>query len=199
MGSFNERPGPPYAAPMTFEAFLAFLDERPDGERWELIDGEPVLNASPAQIHQLIAYNLVAALMRAKEATGAAWLPSFGLVTKLRRPGNAYWPDVLVAEESVASARNFLETALLVAEVWSKSNRLARRRQKLEGYLSLPHCGHVVTLVQDEMLAIRHDRAGDGWAEHEVRGPDGVLDLPALAVSFPLAGLYRYTPLEPRR
>lgn len=199
MGSFHERPDPPYATPMTFAAYLAFLDERPNGERWELIDGEPVLSPALTQIHQLIASNCAVALMRSKESTGAAWLPSIGLVTKLRRPGNAYWPDVLVAEESVASASNYLETALLVAEIWSKSNLAGRRRQKLEGYLSLPHCGHVVAVVQHEMLAVRHDRTEDGWAEHEVRGPDGVLELPGLAVSFPLGELCRYTPLDPRR
>ena len=33
--------------PMTVEEFYAFTDTRPDNEKWELIDGEPILNASP--------------------------------------------------------------------------------------------------------------------------------------------------------
>ena len=36
--------------PMTVEEFYAFTDTRPDEEKWELIDGEPILNASPQPI-----------------------------------------------------------------------------------------------------------------------------------------------------
>ena len=35
--------------PMTVEEFYAFTDTRPDDEKWELIDGEPILNASPVR------------------------------------------------------------------------------------------------------------------------------------------------------
>ena len=35
--------------PMTVGEFYAFTDTRPDEEKWELIDGEPILNASPHQ------------------------------------------------------------------------------------------------------------------------------------------------------
>ena len=35
--------------PMTVEEYFAFTDTRPDNEKWELIDGEPILTASPSQ------------------------------------------------------------------------------------------------------------------------------------------------------
>ena len=38
--------------PMTVEEFYAFTDARPDEGKWELIDGEPVLNVSPSPVHQ---------------------------------------------------------------------------------------------------------------------------------------------------
>lgn len=38
---------------MTVEEFLAYMEARPDGERWELIEGVAVMNASPTQWHQL--------------------------------------------------------------------------------------------------------------------------------------------------
>jgi hypothetical protein len=40
---------------MTIREFLAFTGTRPDEERWELIEGVPVLNASPIDYHQAIA------------------------------------------------------------------------------------------------------------------------------------------------
>ena len=38
--------------PMTVEEYFAFTETRPDNEKWELIDGEPILNASPSRLHQ---------------------------------------------------------------------------------------------------------------------------------------------------
>lgn len=38
-------------AGLTIEEFLAFTRKRPDGERWELIEGQPVLNPSPVTLH----------------------------------------------------------------------------------------------------------------------------------------------------
>jgi hypothetical protein len=37
---------------MTAEEFYAFTDTLSDDEKWELIEGEPILNASPSQTHQ---------------------------------------------------------------------------------------------------------------------------------------------------
>ena len=45
--------------PMTVEEYFAFTDTRPDNEKWELIDGEPILNAPPSRLHQIILDNLV--------------------------------------------------------------------------------------------------------------------------------------------
>ena len=66
--------------PMTVEEYFAFTDTRPDNEKWELIDGEPILNASPSNLHQAIAFDLTVLLgtfqhRRAQswEATPGAW------------------------------------------------------------------------------------------------------------------------------
>lgn len=45
--------------PMTVEEFYTFTDARPDEEKWELIDGEPILNAAPSYHHQRILGNLL--------------------------------------------------------------------------------------------------------------------------------------------
>jgi len=59
--------------PMTVGEFLAFTDTRPDDEKWELIDGEPVLNAKPSRLHQ-------------HRWTNLAYL--FGQLERQRRPGS---------------------------------------------------------------------------------------------------------------
>ena len=47
---------------MRAEEFFAFTATRPDDEKWELIEGEPVLNASASFLHQIIASNLIVSL-----------------------------------------------------------------------------------------------------------------------------------------
>ena len=48
--------------PMRVEEFYAFTDTRPDEEKWELIDGEPLLNPTPSYLHQKIVRNLIVLL-----------------------------------------------------------------------------------------------------------------------------------------
>jgi Uma2 family endonuclease len=53
--------------PMTVDEFYEFTDRRPDEEKWELIDGEPILNAAPSPLHQWMVKNVLFCL----DATGA--------------------------------------------------------------------------------------------------------------------------------
>ena len=50
--------------------FLGFLESRPDGERWELVGGMPIMMTPPKIAHQRIGSNLERALNTAIEATG---------------------------------------------------------------------------------------------------------------------------------
>jgi Uma2 family endonuclease len=52
--------------PMTLEEYFAFTDTRPDNEKWELIDGEPILHAPPSGTHHRILKNLVYLLAAAE-------------------------------------------------------------------------------------------------------------------------------------
>ena len=58
--------------PMRVEEFYAFTDTRPDEEKWELIDGEPLLNPTPSYLHQKIVRNLLVLLDAAARRRAAA-------------------------------------------------------------------------------------------------------------------------------
>jgi Uma2 family endonuclease len=80
---------------MAVEEFYAFTDTRPDEEKWELIEGEPILNAARSPMHQLIIRNVVVALTIRERELKALWmvLPRLGVrVSDTSRPE----PDVLV-------------------------------------------------------------------------------------------------------
>jgi hypothetical protein len=54
------------ATPMTVATFLEWANRRPEGERWDLIEGEPVPTRGPAPKHAMAAETL-------RHAAKAAW------------------------------------------------------------------------------------------------------------------------------
>jgi Uma2 family endonuclease len=75
--------------PMTVDEFYAFTDTRPDGEKWELIEGEPVLNASPSRLHQRVAGNVFFALATRLREIGAPWEASMPIGVRISKKGSA--------------------------------------------------------------------------------------------------------------
>ncbi len=180
-------------APMTFDAFLALLEERPDGERWELVEGSPVMNPTPVDVHQLIVANLITILMRHAEDTSANWLPLPGHSVPI--PGspviNAPIPDVLVRGAVQWDA--YTADPLVVFEVLSKSNRRADRLWRAKCYEAVPSIGAYVTVSQVAPRCEVYDRDG-GWRPSLVEGLGASIPLPTLGVVLPLARIYRHTP-----
>jgi Uma2 family endonuclease len=179
---------------LTIEEFLAFTATRPQEERWELIEGVPVLNPSPIQIHQLVAINISSLLMRHKEATGATWLPLLGVGTEVpASPNSLPQPDVYVQEGAVVDS-HVTSDALVIFEILSRSNTRSDREWRRKVYASVPNCQHYVTVSLRRAQVIAYDRAA-AWAERRISGLSGVLNLAALDLSVSLADIYRYTPL----
>ena len=189
----NAIPKLPPEQQMTIEEFLAFCAERPDGERWELIEGVAIMNASPVQLHQVVAGNLLAFLLAEKRNRGATWMPLLGVGTRVPvSPNSLPQPDVYVQAGEVLDSPT-TDDALVVFEVLSRSNTKADQEWRRRVYASIPNCQHYVTLSVKRSEAVRYDRAG-GWQGVEVSRPDEVLELPALGLRMPLAEIYRFTP-----
>ncbi len=183
--------------PMTVEEFYAFTDTRPDNEKWELIDGEPILNASPSPIHQWIVKNLVVALTLQERAAKAPWaiLPGLGVrVSRTNRPE----PDVLIIPHG-ASSQDPLERdtseVIVALEVLSPSTAERDQRWKRTAYASLPSLTHYVVIAQDAVDVVVFARDA-GFAERHLRSLGESLELSALGISLPLSEIYRDTGLE---
>ena len=181
--------------PMTVEEFYAFTDNRPDDEKWELIDGEPVLNASPSRFHQRIMKNLVVALGSREQAAGATWemLPGLGvLVSDTSRPE----PDVLILPNSpsVDLTRRDRDDVIVAFEIMSPSTASRDLKWKRSAYTSLPSLTHYVIVAQDAVEVVVFAR-DSGFAEQRMNSLDDVLTFPALGVSLPLCEIYRNTGL----
>ena len=180
---------------MTVEEFLAFLESRPDGEKWELIEGVAVLSPSPTEWHQIICANLIHVLMTHKIEAGASWLPMPGVGMRVPVSLKSLpQPDVFVKEGAAADS-HVTDDAVVIFEVLSRSNSRKDRAWRKRVYGSVLNCQHYVTIATKRAEIIRHDRAG-GWQEMTLTGLFETLDLPAIGAPIPLRDIYRFTPIE---
>ena len=179
---------------MTIKEFLAFTDTRPKGERWELIEGVPVMSPSPTDYHQVVVTNVVTFLLRAKVGQGASWFPMIGTGTKVPASKRSLpQPDVMVKEHP-PTGTPASDDALVLFEVLSPSNTKADQAWRRKVYASVPNCEHYVTVSLKTVEVIAYDRA-NRWKGRSLTSLAGSLALPALGLSIPLADIYRWTPL----
>jgi Uma2 family endonuclease len=187
--------GPWNRGPMTVEEFYAFTDTRPDEEKWELIGGEPVLNAAPSLLHQWIVRNIVFALMTWEREIKPPWavVSDLGVrVSEKDRPE----PDVLVfpCKHHHPNGRRDLNDVLVVFEVLSPSTEKRDLGWKRKAYPSLPSLTHYIVISQDavDVIAFARDDAFEG---RRFRSLNDKIELPSLGISLPVAEIYRDTGL----
>ena len=179
---------------MTVEEYLAFTETRPQEERWELIEGVPVLSPSPVEFHQVIASNIVTFLMNEKRRTGATWLPMIGVGTRVPiSPRSLPQPDVFV-KSGPATDQPETNDAVVIFEVLSRSNNKRDQAWRRRVYASVPNCQHYVTVSMKAAEVTVFDLT-TGWIERPVKGLGADMELPAIGVTMPLADVYCYTPL----
>ncbi|MBV9075960.1 MAG: Uma2 family endonuclease [Methylobacteriaceae bacterium] len=193
----------------TGTAFRTFADERPEHERWELIDGRPVMQASASLRHQIIAGNAVRLMNAALERGGSGLIAieSFMVDIAEASPGQMYVPDVLVVEPDEAEGQeNATSVPLAVVEIVSPSDRrrlprsdLRRVEVKLHHYRALTSCRTILLIEQDRVEIVAHLRSADGWTEQRFNDPDEPLSIPALGLACTVGDFYARTPLGQRR
>ena len=172
------------------EDFLAFTDSRPDGEKWELIDGTPVMSPSANQRHQTIVRNLVFRLAVVENLTRPTWQVIPGMGVKVS-PKSAPVPDVMIRPRDLLSG-SISEDMIVAFEILSPSTADHDLRWKRRAYTSLPTLQHYVIIAQDDVDVIVYDRAS-GFAERRLDALDMSLELASLGLSLPLRDIYENT------
>jgi Uma2 family endonuclease len=183
--------------PMTAEEFFAFTATRPDDEKWELIEGEPVRNEPSNYLHQKVLVNALVALMgierQQKQRGVRAWeaLPSFGVRLS---PNNVAVPDVMIRPFDKLDGVE-CDDMIVAFEILSPSTADRDLRWKRKAYAELASVRHYVVIAQDAVEVVAYDRK-TGFAERRLERIDASLDLPALSISVPLAEIYLDCGLE---
>ncbi len=184
---------------LTMEQFHAFRDTRPKEEKWELIDGVPMMMPPPTLMHQRIAGNLDRLINTHLEKVKPSWRSDreVGVWLKGDEKYNPE-PDVTVIDAAIALGQIYVERFYFVAEILSESDKPAVLEAKLGYYQTHEHNHCVLFVRQDRIGAEQHDRRADGtWQARTLTQPEAELAFPAVGVIGRLGDLYRFTPLDP--
>ncbi|MCC0805275.1 Uma2 family endonuclease [Methylobacterium sp. W2] len=178
---------------MTVSEFRPWAEPRPDEERWELIDGIPLLMSPPSARHQRIVSNLIRRLDEFAEGWGCNALPGLGVLSAAV-DDFAPIPDIVVTCGPLGPD-GYASDTLLVAEVLSPSTMSLDRGRKTDFYRSVPSLRTFLIVSQDEVRveAWRRTEAGSWTVEALYR--DDSLVLPELGGAVPVGALYTGLPL----
>jgi Uma2 family endonuclease len=189
----------PLSGTMDVDEFMAFMETRPKGEHWDLIEGVAVMMAPAGYLHQLVASNFRDLLNSALRAKGLD-LYAFGDVG-VRSPGLLNFqpiPDVVVASRFVDEDYYYSDCFQLAAEVLSPSNTRTEIDLKTRRYREAPSNLYAVVIdPKNHMVEIY--AKNQKWAPVVLELPGEVIEMPEFGLRCVVADLYVGTPLDPRR
>src|SRR5215475_8975994 len=181
-------------SPLSIEAFRAWSETRPDEERWELIDGVPMMMTPPTKAHQRIASNLERLLNDAlvSAAPGRAAYQRVGLNLGPVVENYDPEPDVVVIDVEEGSDERYADRFYLIAEVVSASDR-PTIEGKREIYKRHEACNCMLTIRQDRHEVRVDLRSGNSWTTQILTRPADELVLAEFGLRCAVADLYRGT------
>jgi Uma2 family endonuclease len=188
---------------MSGEAFRAFQARRPDHERWELIEGVPMMMTPPTIAHNRIAGNLERllndALARHDPSRMANQRPGIELGA-----GGDYKPepDVGVIDAEYEAGQRFVERTYLLAEIVSSTDDFLVPgtnepwiEVKRRIYMAHEPCEAVLIIEQDRIEARVDVKTAASWQSERLVEADAELILPSFGLRCSLGDLYEGTPL----
>lgn len=174
---------------MTIDAFQAFTVDRPKWEKWELIDGEAIVQAAPAKRHQLIVTNLLLEIGSIQRARSLDWLVIGGIGGRVQQDvHNEVIPDVLIVPPG-DDFSNWTYDILAAFEVLSPGSVRRDMVRKRAIYQRMRALTHYVVVAQDRREVTVFARA-EAFSPRILSGDD-VLEIPLLKIAIPLNEIYR--------
>ena len=174
--------------------FEEMLDDRPEDEKWELIDGRVYKSmVGAAWEHHVIIDNIGLAIsnhLRARGMPCRVFRESFYL--KKAFDDLAALPDVMVRCGPMKPGQTSVEDPMILFEVVSKGSQARDRMNKRVAYQRLPSLQHYILVERDSVLIDHYIRRKDGWhGEPPLDTLSATLTLAAIDFMLPVAEIYR--------
>jgi len=162
---------------MTAADFLGWVSTLPEGQRYELVGGEPVAMSPERNRHSLVKLDCAVSLRQAVRASGADCTVFGDGATVVIDDTTVYEPDVTVqCGGSIDLDAVTVSRPTIVVEVLSPSTRGVDTGRKLVGYFQLESVSHYLVLDPEARVVTHHYRSGNRIITSIVRGGDLVLD-----------------------
>ena len=174
--------------------FEEMLADKPEDEKWELIDGrvyKPMVGA--AWEHHAIIDNIGLAVsnhLRTKNMPCCVFRESFYL--KKAFDELAALPDVMVFCGPLKPGQTSIDDPLILFEVVSKGSQARDRMAKRVAYQRLPSLRDYILVERDSVHVDHYIRREDGW--HGMPPLDtlgATLDLATIELQLPVAEIHR--------
>lgn len=172
---------------MGFEAFLAFLDARPD-EKWELYDGVPVAMAGGTRSHSRLAVRIISALEPQARLRGCDVHNSDFLVHKPGEPDFSAFPDAWIRCGHLDPRARTATDPIVIVEVLSPSTIIDDRGYKLRSYQEILTVRQILLVYPDERRVESWERGPEQWTV--VVHADGAVPIPAVEGSLVVDEIY---------
>ena len=162
---------------LTYEDYL----KTPDDERWELLNGELIMIASPNTAHQRTIRILLSFLdaFVTEQGLGEFFVSPYDVVLS---PTNVLQPDLLFVardRESIITADNIKGAPSLVVEVISPSTSVRDREVKRDIYAEHGVSEYWLADPDAQTISVMV-RQGEAFREVGMYGPEDVLTSPVL-------------------
>lgn len=159
--------------------------------RHEYIGGRLYAMAGSKAAHATITLNIATGLRRRLRSGGPCKAFVNDIKVQLRIAGEDlfYYPDVLVTCHPIGASDHFTRFPTVIFEVLSESTELTDRREKLTNYRQSDSLEEYV-LVDQHRREVTLYRRSEAWSALRVTAETGVIELPSLHTSLPLAEIY---------
>lgn len=192
-----DKSGPVRKVPAMMDTaeFLAW--DAPDGNRWQLVDGEPQAMAPASRTHGVIQAEMIKLIGVHLDDTNSPCtvVDAAGVVPHVRSDNNVRVPDLAVTCTSVQEEELVLSDPVLLGEILSPTNK-SETWTNIWAYTTIPSVTEILVIDSVRIRAHLLRRDGQGnWPERALPIEDGELELESIAFRVPLAALYRRTRL----
>ncbi|WP_158921130.1 Uma2 family endonuclease [Acidisphaera sp. S103] len=181
---------------MTIDEFLAW--QAGQGQRYELVDGEPAAMAGAKIRHDRVTGNAFSEIRRQMRAGGSpcdVFTADIGIRTP---PGNIRRPDISILCPPFDEEATTSDIPRLIVEVLSESTERVDRLIKLDEYKAIDALDYIIIVDPTRIeVGFWFRDAVRVWHSATFHDAEAVIDMPALGIAITLASLYERVQVSP--
>lgn len=172
---------------------IDYLDAERSGQaRHEYVAGEVFAMAGGSKAHNTISLNIAVLLRTALRGSGCQTFIA-DMKVRIATQASYYYPDIAVtcapADLTSDSAKDYIESPVLLVEVLSPSTEAIDRREKMLAYRHIASLREYMLIDQERRWVEIYRRNETGWSA-DIYAPEDDITLESAALHITMDTLY---------